>query len=163
GPARTIGYVADPNPLRALPAVHEILERLAPALSRFPRTLIVSEIRRALDEARRGINAPPTDQSPTHYHLTHSLSPLPPPSRPPPTSRQPPPAFTSSPTSPPPRSVRRPSFPATPIWSTTSLPAVAENVTSTPACSLSGSSARRQLQSITMRPLFILLSTNWLR
>lgn len=48
--------MADPNPLRDLPAVHEILQRLSPALDRFPHKLVVEEIRRALDEARRAIH-----------------------------------------------------------------------------------------------------------
>jgi L-seryl-tRNA(Ser) seleniumtransferase len=47
--------VADRNLLRDLPSVHEILEALSPALSRFPRALMAAEIRRALDDARREI------------------------------------------------------------------------------------------------------------
>jgi L-seryl-tRNA(Ser) seleniumtransferase len=43
--------------LRDLPSVHEVLERLPPALARFPRALVVSEIRRALEEARQQIRA----------------------------------------------------------------------------------------------------------
>lgn len=43
--------------LRELPAVHEVLERLSPALARFPRAVLVAEIRRALDELRAGIVA----------------------------------------------------------------------------------------------------------
>ena len=54
---RTIESVADRNVLRELPAVHEILEGLTPALGRFPRALVVSEIRRALDEARSAIRS----------------------------------------------------------------------------------------------------------
>jgi L-seryl-tRNA(Ser) seleniumtransferase len=38
--------------LRELPAVHDVLERLSPALVRFPRGIVVAEIRRALDELR---------------------------------------------------------------------------------------------------------------
>ena len=38
--------------LRELPAVHEVLEQLAPSLARFPRALVVSEVRRAIDAAR---------------------------------------------------------------------------------------------------------------
>jgi L-seryl-tRNA(Ser) seleniumtransferase len=41
--------------LRNLPAVHEVLERLPPALARFPRTLRVAEIRRALAQAREDL------------------------------------------------------------------------------------------------------------
>ena len=54
--ARTIESVADRNLLRDLPAVHEILEGLAPPLKRFPRELVLAEIRRALDEARLAIH-----------------------------------------------------------------------------------------------------------
>ena len=43
--------------LRELPAVHEVLEQLAPSLARFPRALVVSETRRALDAARQEILA----------------------------------------------------------------------------------------------------------
>jgi L-seryl-tRNA(Ser) seleniumtransferase len=49
--------VAESDLLRELPAVHEILERLSPALARFPRALLLGEIRRALTEARRDIKA----------------------------------------------------------------------------------------------------------
>jgi L-seryl-tRNA(Ser) seleniumtransferase len=38
--------------LRELPAVNEVLERLSPALARFPRGILVTEIRRALSELR---------------------------------------------------------------------------------------------------------------
>ncbi|SPE40885.1 hypothetical protein SBA3_40015 [Candidatus Sulfopaludibacter sp. SbA3] len=41
--------------LRALPSVHEVLERLSGSLTRFPRALIVAETRRALDDARAEI------------------------------------------------------------------------------------------------------------
>jgi L-seryl-tRNA(Ser) seleniumtransferase len=49
--------VAESELLRELPAVHEIIERLSPALSRFPRALLLDEIRRALEEIRREIRA----------------------------------------------------------------------------------------------------------
>jgi L-seryl-tRNA(Ser) seleniumtransferase len=49
--------MADRNLLRELPAVHEVLEKLPPALRRFPHALMVSEIRRALEEARGEIQA----------------------------------------------------------------------------------------------------------
>jgi L-seryl-tRNA(Ser) seleniumtransferase len=49
--------VAESELLRELPAVHEILERLSPALNRFPRTLLVEQIRRTLEEVRREIRA----------------------------------------------------------------------------------------------------------
>jgi L-seryl-tRNA(Ser) seleniumtransferase len=47
--------VDENDKLRDLPAVHEVLERLFPALARFPRALVAAEIRRALDEFRAGI------------------------------------------------------------------------------------------------------------
>jgi len=43
--------------LRDLPAVHEVLDRLAPALARFPRAVVVAEIRRVLAEMRAEIAA----------------------------------------------------------------------------------------------------------
>jgi L-seryl-tRNA(Ser) seleniumtransferase len=49
--------VSDTQKLRELPAVHEVLEQLAPSLGRFPRGLIVSEVRRAIDAARAEILA----------------------------------------------------------------------------------------------------------
>jgi L-seryl-tRNA(Ser) seleniumtransferase len=49
--------VADRSYLRTLPPVHEILEQLPPQLGRFPRWLLVSEVRRALDAARRAVPA----------------------------------------------------------------------------------------------------------
>ena len=47
--------MADSQKLRDLPAVHEVLESLSPALARFPRALVVAEIRRTLDELRAEI------------------------------------------------------------------------------------------------------------
>jgi L-seryl-tRNA(Ser) seleniumtransferase len=49
--------VSDTQKLRELPAVHEVLEQLSTGLARFPRALVVSEIRRALDAARAEILA----------------------------------------------------------------------------------------------------------
>ena len=48
-------FVTDPDLLRALPSVHEVLDRLPPAAAQFPRPLVVEEIRRSLDRARRRI------------------------------------------------------------------------------------------------------------
>ena len=60
----TIETMADANRLGELPAVYEILDRLFPALSRFPRALVVAEVRRALEAARqhvrRGAELPAT-------------------------------------------------------------------------------------------------------
>jgi L-seryl-tRNA(Ser) seleniumtransferase len=49
--------VAESDLLRSLPAVHEVLERLSPALSVYPRSLVVGEIRRALDATRQDLRA----------------------------------------------------------------------------------------------------------
>ncbi|MDE3167294.1 MAG: L-seryl-tRNA(Sec) selenium transferase [Acidobacteriota bacterium] len=43
--------------LRELPAVHEVLDRLAHLTARYPRALVVEEVRRALDAARAAIRA----------------------------------------------------------------------------------------------------------
>ena len=57
--------MSDTQKLRALPAVHEVLDHLPPSLARFPRALVVSEIRRAIDAARDEILAefPPATPS----------------------------------------------------------------------------------------------------
>src|SRR6478609_698174 len=49
----TIESVPDALQLRDLPAVHEVLDRLSPSLARYPRALVVDEIRRALAAIRR--------------------------------------------------------------------------------------------------------------
>jgi len=49
----TIGFVTEGADLRDLPSVHEVVERIAPGLSRFPRALVVAETRRVLDAMRR--------------------------------------------------------------------------------------------------------------
>ena len=49
--------MSDTQKLRELPAVHEVLEQLAPSLARFPRGLVVCEVRRAIDAARAEILA----------------------------------------------------------------------------------------------------------
>jgi L-seryl-tRNA(Ser) seleniumtransferase len=49
--------VTDSDKLRALPSVHELVERLPPAATGFPRTLVVEEARRTLDAARADILA----------------------------------------------------------------------------------------------------------
>ncbi len=48
--------------MRELPAVHEVLGRLSPALSRFPHAVVVAEIRRAIEAGRAALlrgGAPP--------------------------------------------------------------------------------------------------------
>jgi len=49
--------VSDTQKLRELPAVHEVLEQLTASLAQFPRALVVSEVRRAIDAARARILA----------------------------------------------------------------------------------------------------------
>jgi L-seryl-tRNA(Ser) seleniumtransferase len=57
--------LTDAQKLRELPSVDETLGRLSALQAEFPRDLIVAEIRRALDEARRevraGVNPPPIE------------------------------------------------------------------------------------------------------
>ena len=59
---RTIKFVALTEKLRDLPAVHEVLESLGPALERYPRTVVVGEVRRVMEhlrgEVRRGAEPP---------------------------------------------------------------------------------------------------------
>jgi L-seryl-tRNA(Ser) seleniumtransferase len=47
--------VSPSQKLRDLPAVHEVLHELAPLLAQYPRSLIITEIRRALDATRTAI------------------------------------------------------------------------------------------------------------
>jgi L-seryl-tRNA(Ser) seleniumtransferase len=54
---RTIELVEEPSQLRDLPAVHEVLDRLPAGAARFPRALVVAEIRRALEGMRTEIAA----------------------------------------------------------------------------------------------------------
>jgi len=49
--------VSDLQKLRDLPAVHEVLDELASSLARFPRAVVVAEIRRAIEFARVEISA----------------------------------------------------------------------------------------------------------
>lgn len=46
--------------LRALPAVHELLERLADLAPRFPRALLAAEVRAAVERARAAVRAQPS-------------------------------------------------------------------------------------------------------
>jgi L-seryl-tRNA(Ser) seleniumtransferase len=52
---RTIEFVTDTEKLRALPSVHEILERLGDSVAQYPRALVVAETRAAVDRARTEI------------------------------------------------------------------------------------------------------------
>jgi len=49
--------VAEKEKLRELPAVHEVLSRLNAVLEKYPRALVVEEVRRALAARRSGIRA----------------------------------------------------------------------------------------------------------
>jgi L-seryl-tRNA(Ser) seleniumtransferase len=56
-PSRTIGIVNGSEKLRALPAVHEVLDRLAESAGQYPHALLVAEIRSAIKEMRAEILA----------------------------------------------------------------------------------------------------------
>jgi L-seryl-tRNA(Ser) seleniumtransferase len=62
--------------LRDLPAVHEVLERLLPALARFPRALVAAEIRRAVDELRAEILGGATTGPPVEARVEQALAAL---------------------------------------------------------------------------------------
>jgi L-seryl-tRNA(Ser) seleniumtransferase len=49
--------VAETEKLRELPSVHEVLERLGAEFARYPRPLVVEEVRRVLEARRVGIRA----------------------------------------------------------------------------------------------------------
>ena len=55
--ALTIKFVAETGKLRELPAVHEVLASLAAEAARYPRALMVAEIRHAIEDARRDMLA----------------------------------------------------------------------------------------------------------
>ena len=75
-PALTIGNVAHGDPRRELPAVHELLEQLAPTCGRFPRELLVAEIRRALEQARSEIRVGRSDGIPVEARVQEALAAL---------------------------------------------------------------------------------------
>jgi L-seryl-tRNA(Ser) seleniumtransferase len=68
--------VSESEKLRELPAVHEVLERIFPALGRFPRALVVAEIRRALDELRAEILAGRAGGPPVEARVARALAAL---------------------------------------------------------------------------------------
>jgi L-seryl-tRNA(Ser) seleniumtransferase len=68
--------VPDPVKLGDLPAVHEVLDRLAPALPRYPRTVLVAEIRRALAAARADIAAGRASEACIEARVTRGLAAL---------------------------------------------------------------------------------------
>jgi L-seryl-tRNA(Ser) seleniumtransferase len=68
--------VSENDKLRDLPAVHEVLERLFPALARFPRALVAAETRRALDELRAEILAGAAPGPPVEARVESALAAL---------------------------------------------------------------------------------------
>jgi len=68
--------VADTRKLRDLPAVHEVLDGLGAAVAGFPRTLVVAEIRRAIEDARREVLAGADNGLPIAARVTIALDAL---------------------------------------------------------------------------------------
>ena len=68
--------MAENDKLRDLPAVHEVLERLFPALARFPRALVLAETRRALDQLRAEILAGTAPGLPLETRVENALAAL---------------------------------------------------------------------------------------
>ena len=56
-PSQYYEFVPETGKLRGLPAVHEVLSRLDAVLARYPRALVVEEVRRVLEARRTGIRA----------------------------------------------------------------------------------------------------------
>jgi L-seryl-tRNA(Ser) seleniumtransferase len=59
--------------LRELPAVHEVLARLGDAAARYPRAVVIDEIRRALDESRAEILGGRANGTPVEARVTRAL------------------------------------------------------------------------------------------
>jgi L-seryl-tRNA(Ser) seleniumtransferase len=74
--ARTIEFVTPSEKLRKLPAVHEVLERMPPECSRFPRTLVAAEVRRVLEEARGEIRGGQASSEPIETRTAQGLAEL---------------------------------------------------------------------------------------
>ena len=62
--------------MRDLPSVHDVLERLSPAVARFPRTLVVAEIRRTLDALRTEIRDGRAAPQPLETRVEQALAAL---------------------------------------------------------------------------------------
>ena len=60
--------------LRDLPAVNDVLARLGGALGRFPRSLLVDEVRRAIEEARAEILAGRPEGDPVEARVERALA-----------------------------------------------------------------------------------------
>jgi L-seryl-tRNA(Ser) seleniumtransferase len=68
--------VTESQRLRELPAVNEVVERLAPALARFPRALVIAETRRAIEERRSRILAGVVDDLSVEERVVQALAAL---------------------------------------------------------------------------------------
>ena len=68
--------MSDAQRFRELPAVHELIDRLGPALSRYPRALVVSEIRRAIEHQRAAIRAGRDETAGIEAAVTRALAEL---------------------------------------------------------------------------------------
>jgi len=68
--------VTESEKLRGLPAVHEVLERLSPALARLPHGLLVAEVRRALEEMRAEILSGRGDGMPVEARVERAIAAL---------------------------------------------------------------------------------------
>jgi L-seryl-tRNA(Ser) seleniumtransferase len=68
--------VTESQRLRELPAVNEVVERLSPALARFPRALVIAETRRAIEERRSRILAGAVDDLSVEERVVQALAAL---------------------------------------------------------------------------------------
>jgi L-seryl-tRNA(Ser) seleniumtransferase len=68
--------VTESQRLRELPAVNEVVERLFPVLSRFPRALVVAEVRRAIEDLRSQILAGAADGASVDERVVEALAAL---------------------------------------------------------------------------------------
>src|ERR1035437_5426078 len=68
--------VTESQRLRELPAVNEVVERLSPALARFPRALAITEARHAINEARAQILAGSVDDVSIEERVVRALAAL---------------------------------------------------------------------------------------
>ena len=62
--------------LRELPAVHEVLDRLSDALLRYPRAVVLDEIRRAIESSRREILSGRVEDADIELRVKQSLAAL---------------------------------------------------------------------------------------
>lgn len=59
--------------LRDLPSVDDVLQRLGPAVARFPHALVVAEVRKALDAARETLKAGTIQQTPIQQSIEQAV------------------------------------------------------------------------------------------